>query len=96
MENMVDFESLNRWPLDKLITAQGFVCTYCGAREAVSYSTISLQEAEGKLTRYAPTHPQFQFLFAKVLRKTIGVHARGQALNGTLQRPHVAESGPLG
>lgn len=94
-ECMVDFGNLLQWPLDGLITAHGFICS-CGAREAVSYSTPSLREAERKLNRYSPNQPQYRHLFAKLLRKAEGVNRRGALLHGAIERPHMAESGPLG
>lgn len=93
---MVALDRLSEWPLDNLMTAQGFTCAFCGAREAVSYSTPSLREAERKLNRYPPGHPQFRFLFAKLLRKAEGINRRGAVLNGAIQYSHMAESGPLG
>lgn len=72
-ENMIDLQNLDEWPVDKLITAQGFICENCKAREAVSYTSVSLQEAEKKLSRYRPDQAQFKFLFAKLLRKTSGM-----------------------
>src|SRR5574342_283659 len=79
-ENLVDLESLSEWPLNKLFTAEGFVCENCGTREAVRYVTPSLLEAETRLTRYRPGQAQFQFLFGKLLRKAVGVNERGASL----------------
>lgn len=75
-ENMIDLQSLSEWPVDRLITAQGFTCENCGAREAVSYTSVSLQEAERKLSRYRPDQGQFRFLFAKLLRKVSGMNEK--------------------
>lgn len=80
VENLVNLERLCVWPMDKLFTAEGFVCESCGTREAVRYVTPSLREAEDKLTRYRPGQAQFQFQFAKLLRKAKGVNERGASL----------------
>lgn len=70
---MVDLEHLAEWQVDKLITAQGFICEKCGKWQAVYAVSVSLREAEKKLFRYSPTHSRFQFHFAKLLRKVSGV-----------------------
>lgn len=95
MENMVDLDHLLERTVDKLITAEGFVCESCGMWEAISYRTLSLQEMERKLSRYRPEQQQFQFLFAKLVRKQIGLNERGEN-NGALQHPHMAGIGPVG
>lgn len=77
-ENMIDLQNLAEWTVDRLITAQGFVCENCQAWEAVSYTSTSLQEAERKLSRYRPDQGQFKFLFAKLLRKASGMVERMQ------------------
>lgn len=75
-ENMIDMQNLAEWTVDRLITAQGFTCQQCSAREAVSYTSVSLQEAEKRLSRYRPEQGQFKFLFAKLLRKASGMVER--------------------
>lgn len=75
-ENMIDMENLSEWPLDKLVTAQGFTCENCGGRESVSYTSMSLKEAEKRLKRYTPEHTQFRFLFNKLVRKVSGMVER--------------------
>lgn len=75
-ENMIDLEHLSEWPVDKLITAQGFICENCKEREAVSCTSVSLREAENKLSRYRPDQAQFRFLFAKLVRKASGMAER--------------------
>lgn len=82
---MIDLENLESWPLDRVISARGFVCG-CGMRNVVSYSTVSLEEQMRKLTRYSPGHPKFRFLFQKTLRKAEGVYLRGEALHGEIGR----------
>jgi len=77
-ENMVDLENLSSWPLDKIVTIQGFECEKCKHREAVFYTTISLEETMRKLMRYPPGHPQFRFRFYGVLRKARGIHERAE------------------
>jgi hypothetical protein len=93
-ENMIDLQNLSEWPVDKLITAQGFSCEHCGAKEAVSHTTASLLEAERKLTRYQPGQKQFEFHFRKLLRKAQGVNARGE-IHGALQHSYMAEPGSM-
>jgi hypothetical protein len=89
-ENMVDFEKLSTWPVDKLITAQGFRCEYCETMEAVAYMTISLENQLRNLLRYPPEHPKFGFLFRKAVRKAEGVYLRGEIVYGALRRKYLA------
>lgn len=96
-ENMVDLDALTEWPLDKVLTAQGYVCECCGRREALSFVTVSLREAVDRLTRWRPGQAQFEFHFAKLLKKAQGVNQRGfDRWHGTLERENLAESGPVG
>ena len=94
-ENMIDLEHLSEWPVDKVITAQGFVCEVCGSVEAISHRTASLAEAERKLSRYRPEQRQFQFQFVKLVRKLEGLNQRGEN-NGSQQHPHMAIPRSLG
>lgn len=75
-ENMIDVQNLSEWPMDRLICAQGFTCEKCEARVAVSYTSVSLRDAEKKLSRYRPDQTQFRFLFAKLLRKVSGMNEK--------------------
>ena len=74
---MVDYENLASWPLDKVMTAYGYVCEKCGNREAVFHSTTSMQEALRKLRETPAQKPRHAFLFAKALRKAEGLNRRG-------------------
>ena len=87
---MVDFEDLSVWPLDKLLFARGFQCEYCETMEAVTYTTVSLENQLRNLLRYPPEHPKFGFLFRKALRKAEGVYLRGENVYGTLRRKNLA------
>lgn len=89
LENMVDFGNLSVWPLDKILNAKGFVCRGCGSREAILYSTSSLEEAMRKLMRYPPEHKQFRILLIKCIRKAEGLRLRGET-DGAFQRPDMA------
>lgn len=88
-ENWIDLDGLTEWPMDKLITAQGFICRKCGMREAISFTTASMQAAERKLERYAPTHWKYPFLLGKLVTKQTGLNARGEAY-GKSKRPNMA------
>lgn len=85
-ENWIDIEHLSRWPLDGVISALGFICSYCGMWEAISYTTVSLQEAERKLTRYAPGHPKFPYLMGRLVAKQTGVNERGEAYGKSIRQ----------
>ena len=88
-ENWVDLECLDVWPIDRLVEAMGFTCTSCGMREAISYTTASLREAERTLMMYKPSHRKFPWLMAKLLKKQYGVNERGEAY-GKSKHPNVA------
>lgn len=77
-ENIVDMSTLESRPLDKIITAQGYVCINCSRWEAVIFTTSSFEEAVRKLETYPPSHAKYQFLFAKAVRKEIGLRERGE------------------
>jgi len=89
-ENWIDLERLTEWPLDRLMSAMGYVCEGCGMREAISYTTTSLLEAERKLTRYAPGDRKYRFLFGKLVSKQSGVNARGKEKYGASEHPNLA------
>lgn len=89
-ENWIDLECLDEWPLDRLVSAMGYVCTNCGMREAISYTTLSLREAERKLTSYPVMHRKYPFLFAKLVTKQRGVNLRGKEKHGTREFPDLA------
>lgn len=94
-EAMVDYDGLASWPLDKIVTAHGYVCEKCGKREAVFHSTASFDEAMRKLNRYPTTHPKFAFLFAKAVRKAEGINRRGENY-GARKRPDLATPRKMG
>jgi len=88
-ENWIDLDNLTEWPLDKLLTAQGFDCRKCGMREAISFTTPSMRAAERKLMRYATTHRKYPFLLRKLVIKQNGLNQRGEAY-GESTRPNMA------
>lgn len=73
---MIDMENLSEWRVDKIVTAQGYTCEGCGAKQAIAFITISFQEGARKLARYTPGHTQFKFHFSKLLRKASGMVER--------------------
>lgn len=89
-ENWIDLERLTEWPLDRLLSAMGYVCTNCGMREAISYTTPSLREAERKLTRYAPSHSKYPYLIGRLVTKQRGVNLRGEQRHGASKHPNLA------
>lgn len=94
-EQMVDLECLSRRPIDKIVTARGFVCGKCSSWEAISYSNSSLEEIMRKLKRYSPEQPQYQRLLAKAIRKAEALQTRGEC-NGASKHSHMAPVGPMG
>jgi len=91
-ENLVNMENLLSWPLaDKFTTAQGFVCSKCGMREAILYTTASLEAAMRKLMRYPPGHKQFAYQLLKTVRKAEGIRVRGEA-HGAFRNQNMAST----
>jgi len=76
---MVDLDNLLAWPVDKVVSAEGFLCK-CGNEEVVAFRTISLRDKMRKLLQYPPEHSKYSFLFGKVLKKAEGVNKRGDRL----------------
>jgi hypothetical protein len=75
-ENMVDFDNLLTWPVDKITWAEGFFCKKCGNKEAVFYNTTSLFVAMRKLDSISSGRADFQYHLARVLRKAEGINRR--------------------
>lgn len=79
-ESMVDLDNLLTWPVDKVISAEGFRCAFCEAIVVVGYMTTSLKDNMCKLLRYPPEHKKFLFKFKKALKKAEGVNERGDKI----------------
>lgn len=88
-ENMIDTDNLEIWPLDKIVSAQGFQCENCQTMEVVLYQTTSLMAQIDKLLRYSPKKQNYYFLFMKSLKKAKGIHLRGEALYGEIRRKNM-------
>ncbi len=93
-EQMVDFEDLSAWPIDKIVSVRGFVCGKCGFREAISYSNSSLEEIMRKLRRYAPGQQQYAHLLSKAIKRAQSLRQRGEC-NGARKPSHMATLGPV-
>ena len=66
---MIDLDNLVSWPVDKVISAEGFVCGFCEAKVVVGFMTTSLREKMRGLLRYAPGHKKYLFLFTCVTNR---------------------------
>jgi len=75
---MVDLDDLSAWPVDKVISAEGFRCAFCDAIVVIGFMTTSLRDKLHTLLRYPPEHKKFLFLFKKALKKAEGVNKRGE------------------
>lgn len=71
-ETMININDLESRPLSKIVMEQGYKCK-CGAWEAVSRTSLSLEEAMSKLMRYSPGHPKFEYHFLALVRKATGM-----------------------
>lgn len=90
-EQMVDMERLDTWVIDKLTSARGYTCEKCGSREAISYVTLSLQEAFRRLLGMGPRHKKYPYYFARAVRKAEGINKRGS--NGACGHSNLASPG---
>lgn len=93
-EQMVDFDALPVRPIDKIVSARGFVCGTCGRWEAISYSNSSLEEIMRKLKRYVPGQQKYAFLLFKAIQRARSLRQRGEC-NGSRKHPHVVAPGPV-
>lgn len=92
-EQMVDLERLSKRPIDKIVTARGFVCGKCGSWEAISFTNSSLEEIMRKLTRYSPDQRQFRHLLLKAFKRAEALTLRGRECNGSSKRQNLAPPG---
>ncbi len=89
---MVDFDHLSAWPLDKIMSARGFVCMNCGTREAILITDASLEASMRKLSSCPPGHRKYKYLMAKCARKAEALRMRGET-DGTLRHKDMAIAG---
>lgn len=71
-----EVESTERKILDKLYTVIGFTCQKCNTFNKIYVTTRSLDEAMQELERLNQSRQDFQYHFAKVLKKAIGVQEK--------------------
>ena len=74
--NMVDFSNLGTRPVNKVVNAEGFICSTCGIWEPVFYITVSLQEKLARLDKLAIGNKKFNYLFGKTLKKAENLRSR--------------------
>ena len=75
-ENMVDMDNMDGRPIDKIVTAVGFVCSECEKWTTVYRTTLSLDTAMIKLANKSPESFGYHFHFAKTLKKAEGVQEK--------------------
>lgn len=71
----MEVDHLEKRVMSKLLTVEGWVCKH-GSFNPVFRVTPSLQAAMERLDNMEITHRNFQFYFAKTLRKAEGVQKR--------------------
>jgi hypothetical protein len=74
--NLIDLLGLESRPVDKIISARGFVCGACRDWQVIFHTSISFDEMSRKLARYTPGHEQYKFLLKKLMRKAISMAQR--------------------
>ena len=74
--NMVDMETLDKKPVDKIASALGLHCSRCGAWITVHYTTASLEEAKEKLMRRSTASMKFPYHFGRVMKKAEAIQER--------------------
>ena len=75
-EVMVDMESLESHPIDRVASKQEIKCTECGAWVTVSYTTRLLEDALNKLASRSTNSAGYHYHFAKALKKCEGVQEK--------------------
>ena len=74
---MLNLAKLEIRPVSNLVSVEGFTCQFCERWEAVFYTTQSLMALLERLESMKPTHKNFQYYFAKTLKKAEGVQVHG-------------------
>lgn len=74
--NLVDLFRLEEIPMDRITSMRGFTCAYCRDFQVISYSSLTVRDAEKKLSRYTPKHEQYQFMIQKLIRKLRGMREK--------------------
>lgn len=91
-DNMVEFDHLLTWTLNDVLSAKGFICEFCGTKEAVYFTTLSLEKHKRTLSKYHPEHKKFYFLFKETLRRATQVNIRGEGFYGKSRHSNLATS----
>ena len=73
---MVDMESLDKQPVDKVVTRLGKKCTECDTWITISYTTRLLEDALKKLETRSMNSAGYHYHFAKALKKCEGVQEK--------------------
>lgn len=91
--NLVDWLTLERRPLSKVLWVEGYQCKTCSSWKPVYYSNRQLDESLRKLEVMRPTHPSFLWHFAKTMKRSIEIQRRGLDMDGTLEHKNMVASG---
>ena len=75
-EMMVDMESLESQPVDKVVSRLGTRCINCDTWITISYTTRLLEDALKKLASRSTNSAGYHYHFAKALKKAEGVQER--------------------
>ena len=74
--NMVDYSTLETRPVDKVVSAEGYICSKCEVWEPVFYYTATLLEKLARLENTAVGNKKFNYLFGKTLKKAENLRSR--------------------
>jgi len=73
---MIDIESLENNPVDRVVSRLGIKCPQCDAWVTVSYTTRLLDDALKKLAGRSTNSAVYHYHFSKALKKCEGVQEK--------------------
>ena len=73
---MVDITDLDKRPLSKVVTVEGYDCNRCGKWEPVSFYTVSLYELLEKIAKLPAKSGKRHRLHRKAITKTKNLQER--------------------
>lgn len=89
---MVDWDSLERRPLSKLMWMEGKECPNCKRWKPFVYTSLQLETNFRRLNSMLPTHPSFSYYLSKAVKRAEDIHLRGMDAYGSIFNKNVASA----
>jgi hypothetical protein len=91
-DTMLDWSRLERRPLSKLYSVEGFFCPFCRRWKPLFFTTRQLDENLRKLETMRPDHPSFYFHLLKAVKRAQEIQKRGRELDGSIRHTDMAST----